>query len=412
MTKSRPTKHKWEFAARFRRGAFGWKSAPAMKRIKEAVAEIEKQARIDAVVAAEGAVVLLEKLSPAIEAVDSSSGSIGTAVDNAVGRLVPLIAAAAADPETRRDWLERLWQALVEDQVPYLESLPDRWAELCADARLAGEWVDRLIQRVRAEWNGDPVGRDFNAATICLSSLFCAGRYDELFELLRQERRPTWMAQQWGVRALAAMGQTAAALEAASACDNPYGDSVGRSELCEQILLDAGRVEEAYQRFGLSSNAGTTYLATFRAIAKKYPHKQPQMLLADLVAKAPGCEGRWFAAAKDLGMFEQAIALVQKSPTDPRTLARAARDYAQKEPAFAVEAGMAALRWMAAGEGYEITWGDILVAIQHTLLAAANAGSLEAVRQRMLALSVQPPGHIVKELLIRELRSTEGATGK
>jgi len=32
--------HKWEFRARFRRQAFGWKSEPAIKRVKEAVAEI------------------------------------------------------------------------------------------------------------------------------------------------------------------------------------------------------------------------------------------------------------------------------------------------------------------------------------------------------------------------------------
>src|SRR5690606_33917032 len=76
--------HKWEFRARFRRHAFGWKSQPAIKRIKEAVAEIKKVARKDKVLAAEGAVLFLEKVSPALEHVDSSSGSIGTAVNNAI----------------------------------------------------------------------------------------------------------------------------------------------------------------------------------------------------------------------------------------------------------------------------------------------------------------------------------------
>jgi hypothetical protein len=33
--------HKWEFKARFRRRAFGWKSQPAITRIKQAVAEIK-----------------------------------------------------------------------------------------------------------------------------------------------------------------------------------------------------------------------------------------------------------------------------------------------------------------------------------------------------------------------------------
>jgi len=32
-------RHKWVFRARSRRHAFGWKSQPAIKRIKEAVSE-------------------------------------------------------------------------------------------------------------------------------------------------------------------------------------------------------------------------------------------------------------------------------------------------------------------------------------------------------------------------------------
>jgi hypothetical protein len=77
--------HKWEFKARCRRKAFGWRSQPAITRIRQAVAEIKKVAKKDALLAAEGAVVFLERVSPALEVVDSSSGSIGTAVDNAIG---------------------------------------------------------------------------------------------------------------------------------------------------------------------------------------------------------------------------------------------------------------------------------------------------------------------------------------
>ena len=75
--------HKWEFSARFRKGSFGWRSDPAISRIKEAVTEISKVARKDQILGALGAVLFLEKLSPAIEHVDSSSGAIGTAVNNA-----------------------------------------------------------------------------------------------------------------------------------------------------------------------------------------------------------------------------------------------------------------------------------------------------------------------------------------
>jgi hypothetical protein len=48
-------KHAWAFAPRFRRGAFGWRSAPALARIKEAMPEIKAAGRKDAFLAAEGA---------------------------------------------------------------------------------------------------------------------------------------------------------------------------------------------------------------------------------------------------------------------------------------------------------------------------------------------------------------------
>ncbi len=55
------TKHTWTFRARFRRHAFGWRSQPAIKRIKEAVSEIKKAVRKDPVLGGEGAVLFLEK---------------------------------------------------------------------------------------------------------------------------------------------------------------------------------------------------------------------------------------------------------------------------------------------------------------------------------------------------------------
>lgn len=63
------TAYKWQFAPRFRRSAFGWRSDVPIQRIKEALVEIKAVARKDPVLAAEGAVTLLEKLSPALEQV-------------------------------------------------------------------------------------------------------------------------------------------------------------------------------------------------------------------------------------------------------------------------------------------------------------------------------------------------------
>ena len=116
-------KHKWTFRARFRRHAFGWRSQPAIKRIKEAVSEIKKAVRKDPVPGAEGAVLFLEKVSPAIEQVDSSSGAIGTAVNNAIDALWPIIAKAPAEGKLRDKWLKHLWRAVEDDGIPYIELL-------------------------------------------------------------------------------------------------------------------------------------------------------------------------------------------------------------------------------------------------------------------------------------------------
>ena len=62
--------HKWQFAPRFRRHAFGWRSDTPIQRIKEALSEIKQVARKEPLLAAEGAVTLLEKLSPALAQVD------------------------------------------------------------------------------------------------------------------------------------------------------------------------------------------------------------------------------------------------------------------------------------------------------------------------------------------------------
>ena len=45
-------KHKWKFKSHFRREAYGWKgTAPASKRMREAVSEIKKVAKKDSALA-------------------------------------------------------------------------------------------------------------------------------------------------------------------------------------------------------------------------------------------------------------------------------------------------------------------------------------------------------------------------
>ena len=378
-------RHKWEFRARFRRHSFGWKSQPAIRRIKEAVSEIKKVARKDKALAAEGAVLFLEKVSPAIEHVDGSSGAIGGAVNKAIEALASIIAAADVDADTREGWLQRLWDAGTDDQIPYLEQLGDHWGELCASKDVASSWADRLIEPSRLAWSLDAPGRGFfMGTTYCLSALLAAERYSEILALLDMAPYDMWHYRQYGVKALAALGRKAEAIRYAKAGDGATDSPVAVAKACEEILLSSGLAGEAYRRYGLVAARSRTYLAWFRAVARKYPHKDPAEILRDLAELTPGEEGKWFAAAKSVGLFDEAVTLANKSPGSPQTLTRAARDFAEENPEFAVEAGMAALFWLVEGYGYEISSLHVLEAYSFTMEAAKNAGSAEETHRRIV----------------------------
>jgi len=123
VTTKESATHKWLFPTRIRPNSFTWKSSStAAARIKEAVAEIKTVSRNDPAAAAEGAVRLIERLSPALEHVDSSSGAIGTAVNRAIEALVSIISAAHVSIAVREKWLERLYEAHADDQIPYIET--------------------------------------------------------------------------------------------------------------------------------------------------------------------------------------------------------------------------------------------------------------------------------------------------
>ena len=109
----------------------------------------------------------------------------------------------------------------------------------------------------------------------------------------------------------------------------------------------------------------------------------PAQILADLVEHTPGDEGKWFAAAKDAQLFDEAIALASRNFCSPQTLTRAARDFADKNPQFAFESGIAALRWVVEGYGYDITSGDVLDAFHHAMAAAGRAGTTDVTFQRI-----------------------------
>jgi len=183
-----------------------------------------------------------------------------------------------------------------------------------------------------------------------------------------------WHYRRWGVKALAAMGKRAEALRFAEDSHGAYSNPSAIAEACEVILMESGMMDEAYRRYAIQANRRNTYLATFRAIVKKYPHKDKREILADLVASTPGEEGKWFATARSIGLLDEAIDLANRSPCNPQTLVRAARDMRESEPAFAMQAGMTALRWMLEGYGYELTGTDVLAAFRFTMESAARTG--------------------------------------
>ena len=379
--------YKWEFSARFRKGCFGWRSDPAISRIKEAVAEIGKVAHKDQILGAAGAVLFLEKLSPSLERVDSSSGAIGTAVNNAIEKLPPTIAQAPADEKLRHRWLERLWEAVQEDNIPYIEQLAEQWGDLCCTSRTASMWADELIGTTRLAWSGGPgVFGHFKGTSACLSALLKAGRNEEIQELLALMPYKSWHYRKWGVKALSAMGKNDEALQYAEDSLGKNESSFGIARACEKILLSDGSVEEAYKRYAIEANRKTTHLATFRAIAQKYPNKNPREILNDLAAHSPGEEGKWFAAAKSAGFYPEALELANRSPCDPKTLTRAARDMAETEPLFAIEAGMTALKWLVAGYGYEVTGDDVRSAYSNTMKAAETARRVPETFERICTM--------------------------
>ena len=104
------------FKAGMRARSYGWRgSQKAIARLKDAVSEIKAIRKRDPVAAGEGVVSLAERIWPAFEQIDTSSGALGNAVNRTLENLTPILIAAPADEATRAGWLERLYQAIREE---------------------------------------------------------------------------------------------------------------------------------------------------------------------------------------------------------------------------------------------------------------------------------------------------------
>ena len=404
------SKHKWIFLSRFRAGAYSWKASRlACQRLREAVSEIKKVTKKDPALGAEGAVRLMEKIWPALEHVDSSSGALGSAVNKTLDALIPIIVNALADEKTREKWLDRLWQAMADDGVDYLGPVGDRWGEICASREVAGHWADDLVGIVRACWTDPKPGGYFHGTTACLSCLLAAGRYRELLELLELDRYAMWHYRRYGVQALLALGRKAEAVQYAEASRGLNQPDSVIDRACEEILISSGLHEEAYRRYGLSAAVGNSYISRFRSVAERYPMKDKSQILSDLITTTPGEEGKWFATAKELELYDLALELANRSPCDPKTLTRAARDYLDSEPAFALGSAIAALRWLSEGGGYEVTSIDVVEAYDRAMDAAARLSKVDNLDEWIRQLgeaSDNAAAQFVRKVVQRRMRAT------
>jgi hypothetical protein len=382
---------KWAFKSYIRARAFGWRgSRLAVQRLKEAVSEISSNSRRAPIDAADGAVCLMERLWPAFELIDTSSGALGGAVAHAVGELIPLIVRTAVDDRKRNRWLERLWRAIQLDGISYLSLVEESWGDLCGNADVASHWADKILPALRAAWNDWRPGAYVKGTDICLSSLLTAGRYQELLGVLALKQHPVWPWRRYGIRALLAQGLFQEALaysESSRGLNIP--DSAVDAE-CEAILLAAGRREEAYRQFSLTANQANVGLTTFQRITRKYPEIDPRSVLADLADRS-GDPGRWFAAAKTDGYLDLALKFAEIGRTEPRTLSRASRDFLNSEPLFAFRVGRLAVERILASDGYEITALDLLGACDHFLAAASHLGVTAAAKQELAQIVAGHP---------------------
>ena len=345
-------------------------------------------ARVDAVLAGDGIVSLMERIWPAFERIDTSSGALGSAVNWTQDELLPILIEAPADRKTRDRWLNRLWRAIQDDGVDYLWIVQDRWGELCGSPEVASSWADKILGLLRTARADPRPGNYVREACLCLSSLVAAGRGQELLEVLALARFPFWRDRKFGVQALVAEGRINEALAYAEASRGLNQPDIAIDAACERILLRAGRPDEAYEKYALTANVSSTGLATFRAIARKYPDRDPKQILLDLAATS-GDPGRWFAAAKNAGFFDLARKFATAGRTDPRTLSRAARDLIETDARFCVEVGRLAILRILEGYGYELTAADVTEAYNHLMAAAQRLGIAVQVRHEVLDIATK-----------------------
>jgi len=242
------------FKSHFRREAYGWKGTSlAFKRMREAVSEIKKVGRKDPSLAGEGVIELFVRLYPALMHIDGSSGALGTAIHKTIDSLLPVLMEADWDMNTRGKWLAKLYEAIVEDGWGTFDGLRDYWGELCVYPGLAHLWADQLLPAVREVLGGDDSSY-LTGTDMCLSCLLYTRRYDELKSVVESQRIAFWHYNKFWAKALLKQGKSEEALAYAHqilAQDRTKNEKPSIDRFSESVLIEMGRIEEAYETYGL-----------------------------------------------------------------------------------------------------------------------------------------------------------------
>jgi hypothetical protein len=387
--KTMAEKYSWKFKPKMRARSYGWQGTQkAVSRLKEAVSEIKVVARKDPVLAGEGVVCLMERIWPAFEHIDTSSGALGGAIYRTLNMMIPILVKAPADQRTRAKWLKRLVQAFEDDGVDYLAPVEERFGEIAVYPDLIKQYADDRLEFIKMAWSqGDRFGF-VHGTSICLSCLLEAGRHEELMALLGLRPSRNWYEDKFGMQSLLRQGRIEDALAFAEqmlAGDRPTYSHGEIAQFCEGLLLQLGRSDEAYRVYGLPNATGTTYLGTYRSLVKRYPERDTRAILIDLMEEH-GASGKWFAAAKDAGHLDIALDCAAQSSVEPATLIRAARDFQEKNPRFAATVALQAVSHLLGGRGYEPTRTDVEDAMRYLHQAACKIDAVGWAKQSVQRL--------------------------
>ncbi len=325
------------------------------------MSELRTAAKADRYLAAEGAVLLIECIVPAIEQIDGSSGMIGSATRKAVEDTAAIVAAAADEPGRHEKRLERIYAAYQDDGYGYLDGIGDLWGNFCGSVDHARSWAEKTLASYRSIRAHNATGY-IREIDMCLSAQFFAGQYDAVIELVETETLRMWHHERWKVLALAALDRPLDAIAYAESLRDQRYHYSAIDETCEHILRSIGEEERAYNEYALTQSVSGTYLAHYTALCKRYPNVDKRRVLLDLIARTTGDSGKWFAAANKSNFLDIAVDLAKRGPCDPKVLTRAAQERTETHPEFSLDIALQAIAYFADGRGFDVTSSDIRAA--------------------------------------------------